>query len=83
MRAAAAALREQGPARIVVAVPVGAPDTCSEFREEADEVICARTPDPFFAVGLWYADFSQTTDVEVHDLLRRASVEHAANLTTR
>jgi predicted phosphoribosyltransferase len=81
MRAAVAALRKQHPARIVVAVPVGAPDTCAEFRQEADEVVCARTPEPFFAVGLWYADFSQTTDEEVHELLRRAAEEHAPGLT--
>jgi len=77
MRAAVAALRQQGPARIVVAVPVGAPETCAEFQEEADESICARTPEPFHAVGLWYGDFSQTTDEEVHDLLERAAEEHA------
>jgi putative phosphoribosyl transferase len=77
MRAAIAALRQQRPARIVVAVPVGAPETCAEFQGEADEAICARTPEPFYAVGLWYGDFSQTTDEEVHDLLERAAEEHA------
>jgi putative phosphoribosyl transferase len=77
MRAAVLALRQQGAARIVVAVPVGAPETCAEFQREADEVICARTPEPFYAVGLWYGDFSQTTDEEVRDLLERAAVEHA------
>jgi putative phosphoribosyl transferase len=81
MRAAVAALRKQQPARIVVAVPVGAADTCSEFQDEAEEVVCARTPEPFFAVGLWYADFSQTSDEEVHDLLRRAGEERAPGLT--
>jgi putative phosphoribosyl transferase len=83
MRAAVAALRQQQPVRIVVAAPVGAAETCAEFKEEADESICARTPEPFYAVGLWYGDFSQTTDEEVRDLLRRASqerspVEHGA-----
>jgi putative phosphoribosyl transferase len=73
MRAAVAALRRQGPARIVVAVPVGAAETCAEMAEEADEAVCARTPDPFYAVGLWYEDFTQTTDEEVHDLLQRAA----------
>ena len=77
MRAAVAALRRQGPARIVVAVPVGAPETCAEFQGEADETICARTPEPFYAVGLWYRDFSQTTDEEVHDLLEQAAEEQA------
>jgi len=72
MRAAVAALRRQQPARIVVAVPVGAPDTCAEFQDEADEAVCARTPEPFYAVGMWYDDFSQTTDEEVRDLLSRA-----------
>jgi putative phosphoribosyl transferase len=65
MRAAVAALRRQRPGRIVVAAPVGAPQTCVEIRDEADEVICARTPDPFQAVGLWYRDFAPTTDEEV------------------
>ena len=72
MRAAAAALRQQQPARIVVAVPVAAPQTCDEFRDDVDAIICARTPEPFYAVGLWYRDFSQTTDEEVRDLLARA-----------
>ena len=75
MRAAVAALRQQRPARIVVAVPVGAPETCEEFQTEADEAVCARTPEPFRAVGLWYGDFSQTTDEEVHELLERAAKE--------
>ena len=72
MRAAAAALRRQRPARIVVAVPVSAPQTCDEYRMGVDEIICAVTPEPFQAVGLWYKDFSQTTDEEVRDLLARA-----------
>ena len=72
MRAAVAALRRLGPARIVVAVPTAAPSTCEEFRHEADECICDITPDPFYAVGLWYEDFSQTTDDEVRDLLERS-----------
>ncbi len=75
MRAAVAALRQQGPARIVVAVPVGAAETCAEIRAQADDVICACTPDPFYAVGLWYRDFSQTTDDEVRELLERAAEE--------
>jgi predicted phosphoribosyltransferase len=72
MRAAVAALRRQRPARIVVAVPVGAAETCDELRKLADEVVCARTPDPFWAVGIWYRDFTQTTDKEVHDLLEQS-----------
>src|SRR3954469_4993973 len=78
MRGAVAALRQAQPARIVVAVPISAPSTCEEFRDEVDEVVCARTPEPFYAVGLWYGDFSQTTDEEVRDLLRRAGADHAA-----
>lgn len=73
MRAAAAALRQQKPARIVVAVPVSAPATCDEFRDVVDEIVCAVTPEPFQAVGLWYKDFSQTTDEEVRELLARAA----------
>jgi putative phosphoribosyl transferase len=76
MRAAVVALRQRGAARIVVAVPVGAPETCAEFEQEADDVICAQTPEPFYAVGLWYGDFSQTTVEEVRDLLEWAAAEH-------
>jgi len=72
MRAAVAALRRQEPAKIVVAVPVGAAETCDDFRREADDAICARTPEPFNAVGLWYDDFSQTSDDEVRELLQQA-----------
>jgi putative phosphoribosyl transferase len=72
MRAAIAALRQKAPDRIVVAVPVAARETCAEFQDEADEVICARTPEPFRAVGVWYRDFSQTSDEEVRGLLERA-----------
>jgi putative phosphoribosyl transferase len=76
MRAAVAALRRQGPARIVVAVPVGAVDTCEELSAEADEAVCLRTPDPFYAVGIWYGSFSQTTDEEVREYLERATEEN-------
>jgi predicted phosphoribosyltransferase len=69
MKAAVAAVRAQAPARIVVAVPVGAPDTCRELADVADEVVCARTPGHFAAVGEWYVDFSQTSDDEVRNLL--------------
>jgi putative phosphoribosyl transferase len=76
MRAAVAALRRSPtgtPARLVVAVPVGSPVTCAEIGAEVDEIVCAVTPEPFFAVGLWYDDFSQTTDEEVRTLLDRAA----------
>jgi putative phosphoribosyl transferase len=77
MLAAIQALRQQQPGRIVVAVPIAAPETCEALRAEADEVICAITPEPFYAVGAWYADFSQTTDEEVRDLLASAAREPA------
>lgn len=73
MRAALRALRQEQPARIVVAVPISALETCNEFKAEVDEIICAETPRPFIGVGLWYEDFSQTTDQEVRDLLKRAA----------
>jgi erythromycin esterase-like protein/predicted phosphoribosyltransferase len=69
MHAAIAALRKLQPARIVVGVPTASPETCEEMRAEADEVICAITPEPFHAVGRWYQDFSQTSDEEVRQLL--------------
>lgn len=78
MRAAVASLRCKAPARIIVAVPVGAAETCREFLSEADEIFCGQTPDPFYAVGLWYEDFSQTTDAEVHDLLQAATTPRPA-----
>jgi len=72
MRAAVHALRLHQPARTVVAVPVAAADTCRALRPEVDEVLCALTPEPFYAVGQWYEQFEQTSDDEVRDLLRRS-----------
>ncbi len=83
MRAAVAALRRLGPARLIVAVPTAAPATCAELGQEADECICVITPDPFYAVGIWYEDFSQTTDDEVRDLLERAVVGTTATIGER
>jgi putative phosphoribosyl transferase len=77
MRAAVAALRQRDPARLIVAVPVGAEDTCQQLRSEADEVVCPSTPSPFRAVGLWYQEFPQTSDEEVHRLLEDAKREYA------
>jgi len=77
MRAAVIALRRQGAAKIVVAVPVSSERTCAEFRDEVDEIVCAEMPEDFQAVGQWYYDFSQTTDEEVRDLLARAQLETA------
>jgi predicted phosphoribosyltransferase len=79
MLAAVKALRRQQPARIAAAVPTAAAETCEALRSEADEVICASTPEPFRAVGLWYEDFSQTSDDEVRELLARARREAAAH----
>ena len=73
MRAAVEAVRLHKPARVVVAVPVAAGETCREFHALADEIVCARTPEPFSAVGQWYVDFSQTTDDEVRALLEDAT----------
>jgi predicted phosphoribosyltransferase len=75
MRAAVRALRQRGPSEITVAVPVGAPETCAQFRDEVDEVICGRTPEPFNAVGMWYAEFKQVSDEEVSQLLDHAAHE--------
>jgi len=72
MRAAVAALRKQNPRKIIIAVPTASPDTCEEFRAKVDDIICGITPSPFQAVGLWYEDFSQTSDQEVQDLLRES-----------
>lgn len=77
MRAAVLAIRQQHPAHLVVAVPVGATDTCQALREEADEVVCVTTPEPFRAVGLWYKKFPQASDDEVRTLLDEARREHA------
>lgn len=79
MRAAVKALRKKNPKKIVVAVPVGARETCDSFKNEVDTIaVCAITPEPFNAVGLWYRDFSETTDAEVQQLLRKAEQTRAA-----
>jgi putative phosphoribosyl transferase len=81
MLAAATAVRREQPKRVVVAVPVAATETCQAFRHEVDEVVCAVTPEPFRAVGMWYTDFGQVSDAEVHALLDaawRAESERAA-----
>lgn len=78
MRAAVQAVRQLKPSRVLVAVPVGAPETCHELTAIADEVVCARMPEPFSAVGQWYLNFDQTSDDEVRQLLGA----HARTLTT-
>jgi len=77
MRAAVQAVRERNPARVIAAVPTAAIEVCDALREEADEVVCAFTPEPFNAVGLWYEDFTQTSDAEVRRLLRLAAEQQA------
>ncbi len=79
MRAAVAALRKMEPRSILVAVPVAAAQTCEEFRQEGIDILCLRTPEPFQAVGLWYDDFSQTSDEEVHELLNQTYARHPQN----
>ncbi|HEY2974806.1 MAG TPA: phosphoribosyltransferase [Pyrinomonadaceae bacterium] len=83
MRAAVEALRQQNPARIVVAVPVSAAQTCDEYRMGVDEIICAQTPEPFMGVGMWYRDFSQTTDEEVREILARSENLNTTDLEDR
>jgi putative phosphoribosyl transferase len=73
MRAAVSGLRTQHPARLVIAVPAAAQEVCDMFRSEVDEVVCAITPEPFYGVGHWYENFSQTTDEEVRFLLEEAN----------
>jgi predicted phosphoribosyltransferase len=78
MLAAIQALRQQQPARIVMAVPTAPSETCQQMRAQVDDLVCAITPEPFYSVGLWYADFSQTTDEEVRELLARSTSGVAA-----
>ncbi|WP_341529845.1 phosphoribosyltransferase [Nostoc sp. UHCC 0302] len=73
MWAAVVAVQKQQPARIVIAVPIAAPETCKLLANEVDEVVCISTPSPFYSVGSWYEDFPQTTDEEVHNLLAKAA----------
>jgi predicted phosphoribosyltransferase len=78
MRAAIAALRQKESGRIIVAVPVAPPEICEALRIQVDEIVCARTPESFEAVGAWYQNFSQTTDQEVKELLLRAGIMRTA-----
>jgi predicted phosphoribosyltransferase len=77
MRAAVAGLKARGASRIVIGVPIADPSTCEELASAVDDIVCAVTPEPFYAVGLWYSDFSQTTDEEVRQLLEAAWREQA------
>jgi predicted phosphoribosyltransferase len=75
MRAAVEGLRQLGPAHIIVGIPIASAATCEELRPEVDDLVVTATPEPFDSVGLWYEDFSPTTDEEVRDLLERAELE--------
>jgi predicted phosphoribosyltransferase len=81
MVAAIKALRQHQAGRIVVAVPIASPETCDQMRAYVDDVICAVTPEPFYAVGLWYENFSQTSDEEVRQLLKQTSEQIVAQHT--
>ena len=70
MKAAVLAIKEHRPRKVIIAVPVSAPETCKEMEADVDTIICAETPQPFFGVGMWYRDFQQTTDEEVRRLLK-------------
>jgi len=78
MHAAVAALRQKHPAKVIVAVPTAAPSTCNEFVTEVDEIVCAETPQPFYAVGAWYDDFTQVTDQQVREMLEQQAAHHAS-----
>jgi putative phosphoribosyl transferase len=80
MRAAVIAIQQQQPARIVIAVPVSSPETSNELKADVEDIICVITPEPFYAVGLWYENFLQTTDEEVRDLLKRAAQQQPTAL---
>lgn len=71
MRVAVEALRERGPAQVIAAAPVASPEACAMLREAADKCVCVASPEPFYGVGMWYEDFSQTTDREVIAMLDR------------
>jgi predicted phosphoribosyltransferase len=81
MVAAIKALRQHQAGRVVVAVPIASPEICDQMRTYVDDIVCAVTPEPFYAVGLWYEDFSQTSDEEVRDLLRQTSEQVVAHQT--
>ncbi|MEW6737735.1 MAG: phosphoribosyltransferase [Acidobacteriota bacterium] len=83
MRVAVKALKLAKPSRIVVAVPVAAPTTCNDFKDEVDEIICLETPESLQAIGLWYKDFSQTTDTQVQELLERSAQRTARRTTSK
>jgi len=82
MRAAISVMKPQQPGRLIVAVPVAAPEVCEQLRMEVDEVVCLHTPEAFYAIGLWYENFSQTTDKEVCSLLAKPTVHYQNSFTS-
>lgn len=82
MRAAIRAVRDQHPRELVVAVPVGAAETCAGIEREVDALVCPLRPEAFYAVGQWYRDFAATSDEEVRECLEAAAAEHAARART-
>lgn len=80
IRAAVAALYQHQPSCLIVAVPIAAPDICEELRAKVDGLVCMMTPDPFYAISLWYEDFSPTTDEEVREYLERSAREQPVPL---
>ena len=82
MRAAIEALRSRGPAAVIAAVPVASREACAMVAAAADECVCAMTPEPFQGVGIWYVDFSQTTDDDVLELLAQANARSSPSLTS-
>jgi putative phosphoribosyl transferase len=81
IRAAIVILQQQQPEQIVVAVPVAPAQTCKELKSEVDKVVCLMTPEPFYAIGLWYENFEQTTDEEVRELLAKSLVIGKGQMT--
>ncbi|MGQ9872400.1 phosphoribosyltransferase [Leptodesmis sp.] len=82
IQAAIAVIKSQQPARLIVATPVAPPSTCEELKAEVDEVVCLMTPELFYAIGLWYEEFSQTTDDEVRELLARPTTRQQHSFTS-
>jgi putative phosphoribosyl transferase len=78
LRAAIAAFQQQHPQRIIAAAPVAPPTICEDLKRIVDDVVCLNTPDPLQSIGMWYKDFSQTTDAEVRELLKRSAISLAA-----
>lgn len=84
IRAAIAVIQPEHPARLIIAIPVAPAQTCTDLKTEVDDIVCLMTPEPFYAIGLWYENFAQTTDDEVRELLTRSlSQQHSVAETAR